>query len=536
MSAQLIWLAEVQAFHIASGHVHKFFFSSPPGYMTRRDDTTPDVAYLPVIEQIPEISLVVSSYGEITGNTTPVSTDLRLNNARQLGRNVVVKYYDMTADSWGTLTETPRALSSLWTDYALGGWHVEILCGPTGGSRDNDFTIVLAGVQNMPILERSAIVLRLVDRAADFDTLLQVATYGGTGGLDGTADMAGTTKERCFGHVLSLSPTYLGTIDGLPTYSVNGGQPIEGVVKWRDGYIDLTESLSSPPSTSQWYQDKSTGIITLGSTSVYDPTCEVKGDKTGSTWRSTIATIIRHLATTHSNILTDPAEIDTAAFTTFDAANAQTVGLWLEAGNNTTLQQCFDSLTESVLGYWGMNEQGQITLGKILPASGSPVVTLRKGPHHFGLQPIVDSSRKIPAKAALVKVGKNYAVADESALDTAISDDARVIATSEWRECRSADDSDIIAAYGNRARTVERETLLLSRSDGDALAVELRDDAKVPRGLYELTCTTVRPEVKRGDVIKVYDDLPGFESGKLVRVIGTEIRRRAKISVFTVRE
>lgn len=538
----LVWLVERDVIHLASGHLHRFYFATAPGYQCKRTDSTPDLVYVPVVDQAADMSVVVASYGEVADGSEVTVGETRLMNVLDWQGGIPIRYYDLTASTWGVLPKAARPLNRIWTDYARAAKRLAVLVGPETGSRDSDFQTRFEAGEEMAALERYAIVLRPRDRALDFDTPLLVPTYGGTGGLDGTADLKGKTKERTFGHVLSLEPTYLGVVSGYHTYSVNGGNPIEGVVRFRDGYVDLTEVTSGTPTAGQWKQDKSTGIITLGGSSGQNPvafgaTCEVKGDKTGGVWRVTIADLVRFWSAGLSGILSDPSGIDTASVTALNTAAPYTIGKWLPAGSTDTVRDLNDEAVHSARAYWLMSETQKLTVGQILPASGTAVATLLRGSDHLGLVPRDPRERRVPAKAALIRSGRNYAVADTATLDRALTGDARNVATSEWRESRSADDAGVVTAYGaNNARLIERDTLLRYQTDGDTEAAALRDDAKVPRYEYELPCARYFATIKRGDVINVVDDLPGFESGKLVRVIGVSVNAKAKLSTFILRE
>lgn len=542
MSDSLVWLVERDVIHLASAHLHRFYLCTGAGYQCRRTDSTPDLPYVPLVEQPADMTLIIKSYGETAGDSRAEVGETRLANPLGWGSAMPIRYRNLTTGQWGILPAGDRPLSHLWTDYARAARRLAVWVGPQYGSRDTDFTLLFSVGEELASLARSAIVLRPRDRAVDFDTAALTETYGGAGGLDGTADLKGKTKERCFGHVLSLSPTYLGVIGGRHTYSVNGGHPIKGVLRFRDGYVDRPEVASNPGPT-QWSQDRSTGIITLGGAAgeapvAFGATCEVEGDMSGGVYRCTIADLIRYWATGHSGILTAPGGLDVPSFAALNAAAPDVIGKWLPAGSTDTLRSLFDDAVKSKRAYWLMDELERLSVGQFLPAAGPPVRTLRRGIDHFGLVPREVAGRKIPAKAALIRVGRNYAVsADAATLDRNLTGDARNIAQSEWRECRTPDDAGVIAAYGaNIARVIERNTLLRDTAAGTTEGLALRADASVPRDEYDLPCTTLFPELRRGDVVLVQDDLPGFEAGKLARILGVGTNARAGITTLTLRE
>lgn len=263
----------------------------------------------------------------------------------------------------------------------------------------------------------------------------------------------------------------------------------------------------------------------------------MKGDKSGGTWRVKGADLIKHWATTHSGILSS-GDLNAASFTALASAATYPLGFWFPAGDETTLRQAFDDASRCYRGYWLLDEDGVLEVGQVLPPSGDPVRIFRRDIDHKGLVPRAVAGRSMPARAARIRFARNFSPSEPGVLDTAaVNGDARNIATSEWREALSDDDADVVAAYGlNNARLIVRDTAIYDRTDAETEADALRDDAAVVRQIYDLPCTTLFAEIRRLDVVKIYDDLPGFEDGKLMRVVGISINQRGRVSSFVVRE
>lgn len=83
---------------------------------------------------------------------------------------------------------------------------------------------------------------------------------------------------------------------------------------------------------------------------------------------------------------------------------------------------------------------------------------------------------------------------------------------------------------------MERDTLIANRAAAETEAAALLAEEKEPRQIYDVPCTTLRPELRRLDVITVYDDFPGFEDGKQVRILGIKPNWRAKTTMLVVRD
>jgi hypothetical protein len=536
---EIVYLVEADFHHIASGNTHRFFFSTPPGFISKPDDTFAKVTYAPLLEQAADIELMISSFGEVDDATrVQIGTTILANRLDRQRKRMKIFAWDVTDEEWVELDSAARPLNPLITDYAIGGGSITILAGNRRAPRDTGFTRLVTTKMELPDLTRGQIILSPRDKALDFDTPALTETYLGTGSLEGTADMEGKTKERTFGEVVAAEPTYLGNITGgLATFSINGGHAIEGITAVYDDFVPLSEVTSGTPTATEWRQDKSNGTFWIGGATFGKVIFAGKGDKTGATYRYKGADLIKFWATTLSSILTN-GDLNSSSFTALAAAAPYTLGFYLEMGSQTTLRELFDEASRAYRGYWLLDQDGKLEVGQVTPASGTPVRELRRKIDHTGLVPRQSSARPMPARAALIRFGRNYAPADASVLDTAtVYDDARNFATTAWREAVSSDDATVVARYGyNTTRLIARDTPITLRADADTEAAALRDDAKEVRRLYDLPCTTLITDAGRLSVLKVYDDTPGFEDGKLVRVLGFSVNQRSRKTSFVVRD
>ena len=75
--------------------------------------------------------------------------------------------------------------------------------GPDGGA-DGDMTLRLAG-RVVDIEGAGVLSFALADRSVDYDKPVISATFAGTGGIEGDAEIKGTPKQRAFGRLFNLS-------------------------------------------------------------------------------------------------------------------------------------------------------------------------------------------------------------------------------------------------------------------------------------------------------------------------------------------
>ncbi|HYD29188.1 hypothetical protein [Brevundimonas sp.] len=515
-------LIELDAYHLASGHVHRWYLSLGK-YRSRATDTPAALPYLPLVGTPAAVSVALVALGEALGATRVEVGRIELSNALDWQGERRARVYDVTAGTWLTVTLPERPLNLLLTDYALAGWPVVDRVVEAGAALSTA-AVVFRGVMEMPEPARGAITIPIRTREADFDDPVLRETYSAGDG----ADLEGRTKERHFGHGYA-EPTYLGVIGGKHTYSVNGAHAIEDVAVFWDSGARLTKVTSGTPGASEWKVDPATGIITLGGTRPSAPMCEVKGDKTGGVWRRYAGELAQHLAVTHTGVLT-LAEVDTASVATLDAT-PRTMGLWLAPGDGTTGRQALDGLLGSLArGYWLMGEDGKLSVGRLPAAAGAPAATYVKGRTTPGLQPRAAAGRGLPAKAVTLRFARIPTPAATLA-SSATEADAKLLKAA-WRESPVSDPATAAAYKG--ARTVTIETALFARADADAEAAEFLADLKRVVGVYDLPVYDLAPGVTRRSVVAVDDDVAGFEGGRLVTVIGKTMRStRATLTVRT---
>ncbi|NUB16828.1 hypothetical protein GAY28_32940 [Azospirillum brasilense] len=103
-----------------------------------------------------------------------------------------------------------------------------------------------------------------------------------------------------------------------------------------------------------------------------------------------------------------------------------------------------------------------------------------------------------------------------------------------WREVTDTDAATAAAYPGARSPTVE--TLLWDRTQAVAEQAEFLAELKQVRRVYDLVAQDGAPGIDRRAVLQVFDDLAGYEAGRLVTVIGRINNARSKIPTLVVRE
>lgn len=509
---ELVRLVEMQAYRLSDGASVTLRFSTKPGYMTWDTDTPSSTPYLPKVSSPADVLVSIPS----PGSREAAKVDI--------GSVVLENAFDRVT---GT-----RPLNYLLTDYVLAGGRItEKLV-----YRDQPYSTaatVFVGTMELPEPERGVISIPIRDRSLDFDIPLLTETYTGTGGLNGSSDMTGKTKERTLGWVAVLAPTYLGIIGGKHTYSVNGGHPIEDVVWFADGASRLTKVAGTPAAT-QWSVDVSTGVITVGGDRPGAPTCEVKGDKTGGTFRKYVGELCKWAATSLNPVITT-GEVDSTSVTTLDAT-PRTIGRFYPMGSTETLRSFLDEAVGSIWGgYWLMGVLGMFRVGRVPSTGGTVAASYAQGTNAGQLTPLKDSRRLLPAKQVIWRYAKNYA-GSVTILTNATEADAKRHSV-EWLEKQSSVNTAVANAYRNSARveTIEGSLLVVDTDAAAEVALAATDLSTVKR-LYSVTVWDAAPSIDLTSEIEMEDNIAGFETGGRLIVLGRDISDKAGHATLTCKE
>lgn len=184
-----------------------------------------------------------------------------------------------------------------------------------GGGALSGAAIVFTGITASMTPSRDGMILVLSDTSERLNTPLQTDLYGGTGGLDGTADLAGAPKPVAFGWTFNSTPVYIGVIDlgdgAKLTYQSNWRR-IRGHLAVREKGVAMTE-VSASPDIGQWRDWPEIGCFQLGFTPNWIVTCDLRGDAPSGAYAGTTADIVARLLTSLGPQF-DASELDAASF------------------------------------------------------------------------------------------------------------------------------------------------------------------------------------------------------------------------------
>lgn len=396
-------------------------------------------------------------------------------------------------------------LDDVWVNRA-----VRVYIGDVTWPRE-DFRLVFAGV-TANLVPRSpgrlSIVLRsMLER---LNTPVTEATLGGS-----TAN-ADRILPITLGECHNVEPVLVDPASH--EYQFHQGAA-ERIIEVRDNGVPVskTELLS-------------TGRFRLAASPAGTITASVQGDKTGSTYRNTVAGLVQLLATaygTPSERLTF-GDLDATSLAAFASAHTQPVGLYL--ADRANVLQCCQQLAASVGAQVVATAAGLLQLVKIgLPGTGTSI-DITASDYEAGSLRVVSR----PDVIAGVRLGycRNWCV--QEALDTGIPGAHKSLYAQAWMT-KTVRDTAVAEAYRLYAEPQQVDTLLLRGDDADDEASRRLALWSEPRMVIGVRCYAHMLLLPLGQEVTLYGPRFGLAAGKAGQIVGRQadwMRGRIELEVL----
>ena len=456
-----------------SGASELTLYYSGEGFVTSPTDSPANTIFEPRLVEPISFSRSMFSSGKLGGFSVPGFGELVLTNA------------DAGLDDW--------------SGYAWDGRSVEVRVGEAGADFQYYFTIFNGEAKS---IEFDDLFIRVIlrDRQTDFDVDFPSALYAGTGGNEGSSDLANQPKPLCFGEVFNIEPVLVDATNYV--YQVHNGQ-IESVVAVYDGGVALTV-------TTDYTVDLTNGRIDLVAEPTGTITADVKGAKPSGSYKETAGDIIRHIVVDFGG-LTDPGDLDTASFTDINTANSSAVGVYVSY--TTTILEVLDQIANSVGAYYGFNRSGKFEVNRIELATGTAAA-------EFDSTNIIEITRMasaVPNYQVRVDYKKNYRTMTETEFGASITSAQRDYLVRE-ANVEIATDTNVQTPYPNSNPLIV-PGLFAASSPASTEAARLLTVYKTQRDIYMIKVKTQPYTLKLNDVVKITFNRYNLTSGKLFRVI-----------------
>ncbi|MCH2219448.1 MAG: hypothetical protein MK097_03855, partial [Dechloromonas sp.] len=262
--------------------------------------------------------------------------------------------------------------------YTTDGRPVEVRLGLIG-TLQTTWPVVFKGLSSGEFIDDKTFEITDEDLAYKLDVPAQARTYGGTGGLDGTADIAGKPMPLCFGWCRFIQGALV--IPNELLYQVHDRR-IQAISAAYDQGVALTFHqdyatvealrLASIPS-GRFGTCLAYGFARLNQDVTPDGavTFDVQGDATDG-FAETTAAIVRALIK-RSTKLSVPGDLFLPSFTALEKLQPAPVGIYLSTEETSTVADVIGQLMLGIGGYAGFRREGKLYVGRIDTPLGPPV-------------------------------------------------------------------------------------------------------------------------------------------------------------------
>jgi hypothetical protein len=471
--AQIAWLDDERALPVTLLELTPLINGVPTmlriatkAYRTGGGDVPAHVQYLPIAKA----GVAYTETLSLTGEATLAFGDVEVENLNG-------EY-----DAW---------LDYVWTNCPVKAWHGDELW-PLASF----FQILDAVAVGIDSKSRDVLNVKFRDKLQLLNSPVTEDKLGGTGPNKDEIVPVGV------GEIHGATPLLTDAATRRYRYNKTTSESLKEV---RDNGAPVTVSLF--PATSEFALAREpAGAITV----------DFEGDNVGGYTR-TVAGTIQRLATSYGKAATrfTSADIDTANFAAFEAANPQPVGRYVK--DRTNVAAVCQEIASSVGAQLVPSRLGKLRLLKIeLPPPG-PIVDI------FEHQMVQDTLKvvEMPPIRAAVKLGFCRTWTVQEGLQTALPAEHKDLFATEFLT-ETAVDATVQSLHKLHADPVQQDTLLLRRVDAKPEAERLRDLWKVQRKVFEFEAYRSCLRHELGDAVRLWNRRFGLAGGKVGMVVSLQ--------------
>lgn len=227
----MIFVAEITAAIDSSGTTQTFYITSGNGFVTKPSDTPSNTSVYPRLIDPGTYRRELFSGGKVFGAVVP---------------------------SYGSVTiANGDGLFDGWKDYGFDGQPFVLRVGEEGGSYPSSFSVVFKCTMVSLKLTEKDITINLTDRLSFLDKPVLNTTLAGTGGVEGSSDMAGETIPRMFYDVGWVPLKAIDTNDLIYVIHQESAGTLGDYISVYDGgveivrdsdYSTISDIMTTPPA------------------------------------------------------------------------------------------------------------------------------------------------------------------------------------------------------------------------------------------------------------------------------------------------
>ncbi|MGA1856915.1 hypothetical protein VH569_13110 [Azospirillum sp. 11R-A] len=404
------------------------------------------------------------------------------------------------------LINVDRSYDDLVHDFDVAGRSVVIRVGAAGG-RVSEFIPLFDGTASGWYATDERLIVQLRGWEYLLEVPFEARTFGGSGGLDGGADLEGKRLPVALGWVFNATPVFLiaaellfmvhgGRVSDIPAVYARGAALAKG-----PDYPTADALRAATVPANSFITCAAAGFFRtdyLNEAEKSAVTCDVVGAVVGGVVLGTTAQIIAH-------ILMDRASVPSARVADLTRAPWQfhvPVGYFTGPDDGSTCTDVLEELLRGCVGWGGFSRRGLFSLGSLrLPVAGPVVAT-------YDETDIVSATALEPPAEVTPppwrwKVGydRNW-TPQPSDLAGAVTDERRRWLAEARRLAEVVNDTTR-AFYKQPSDPAPVEGYFRDRADALRLGQELEAMWQAPRGLYRIQLGTQAFARDLGEVVRI---------------------------------
>jgi hypothetical protein len=490
--------------------------ASDLGYVSRATDSIGTQVYVPTLEQgfaanrqidlAPGTAAYSASWGDVR-----LASDDRRYDAGLIGTNA-----DQRAVKILLGRKTRDEARGLWVDppYA-------------------NLAPLFTGLAQPWQADDRALAVPVRDFGAYLERPYLQDAYGGTGGLDGTADIAGRLKPRLRGGsastpVLNIAPVRIDTVNNV--WQISDGEATITALYENGAAVftfagDVADLYVGSTPAGNYRTNKARGLFQLGSPNAGQITCDAwaKFPGAGALAQDQANTIALQIISL--DLALASATYDATSFTTIDAGAAYEAGWYWDGSQQEDCATAVARFLAAINARLITRRDGVIAC---LPLRA--VATGATPAGAFATAQIVSLRRaRLPATVApplyRLRWGYNHNHTPmTSGLNGTVTDARRQFLGTADRFAATSDNS-VLLRYRRPNDAPPIPTALLASADAAAMATQVLGLWSADRRLYSVElpiALALRHDL--GDVLSITYPLDNLDAGKLGVVVGEQLR------------
>ena len=405
-------------------------------------------------------------------------------------------------------------------DYAIDGRRIVVKIGEVASGYDA-FATIFDGTATGWSVEEDVLRITLRDYGYRLEVPAQANTYGGTGGVDGGADLKGKRKPRALGACAVVSPPLLDAATLL--YQVNDGSVRDipavysrAVALGRDAdYATPAALMAATIPSGRYATCLAAGLFRVNFVLDGLITADVQGDATGGAYAATTTDIVRRLVAMATTIR-DPDDLFLPAVNAVAHAQPATVCQWLGPDDELTVADVLGRLMGAIGGWAGFRRNGKFELGIVRAPTAPPeayfdavdIIEIDRAPLPSGIDP----------PPYRFRVAYERVWSEQTDFAGSVSSDRRSYLGQAVRLAEAAD-ATIRADHPLAQDPAQVESYFTAQADAQAEANRLLALYGTPRALYRIVLKAQPFAIELGRVIHVTYDRWDLGAGKLLLVV-----------------